>query len=114
MLHSIAAGKTIPTASPAVSLPPAAPATNPITVGPPAHPRSPASAISANIAVPLPGIAGTAVLNVPGQKMPTENAHAQPTQREHGELLHDGLYAQMMHDYGAGWLSLLRQRQVAR
>ena len=92
MPHSIAAGKTIPTGSPAVSLPPAAPATNPITVGPPAHPRSPASAINANIAVPPPGIAGTAVLNVPGQKMPTENPQsAQPTSASTGEPLHDAM-----------------------
>ena len=47
--------------------------TNPASVGPPEHPRSPASASSANIAVPPPRIDADAILNVPGHIIPTEN-----------------------------------------
>lgn len=52
----------------------------PTVVGPAEQPRSPASAISAYMAVPAPGSASAASENVPGQKMPTEKPHsAQPS-----------------------------------
>ena len=56
-------------------LSPAAPDIKPTSVGPPEQPRSPASAISANIAVPPAGSALTPVENAPGHIMPTEKPH---------------------------------------
>ena len=53
-------------------MPPAALETSPERVGPPPHPRSPARASRANIAVPPPRIVADALLNVPGHIMPTE------------------------------------------
>ena len=66
-------------------LSPNAPATNPARVEPPEQPMSPASAMSANIAVPPPGIDSEAMLSVPGQKIPTENPQtAQPNRPSAG------------------------------
>ena len=60
--------------------PPSAPEKSPTVVGPAEQPRSPASAISAYMAVPAPGSASAASENMPGQKMPTEKPHsAQPS-----------------------------------
>ena len=54
-------------------------ASAPAKVGPPEHPRSPANANKANKSVPLPRTFADAMLNVPGQNMPTENpARPQP------------------------------------
>ena len=54
--------------------------TAPTTVGPPEHPRSPASASSANKAVPPFRIDEDALLKVPGHMIPTESPQtAQPT-----------------------------------
>lgn len=47
--------------------------TAPTTVGPPEHPRSPASASSANKAVPPFRIDEDALLKVPGHMIPTES-----------------------------------------
>lgn len=72
-------GKIIAARIPALRLPPAALETSPARVGPPPHPRSPARASRANIAVPPPRIVADALLNVPGHIIPTENPHtAQP------------------------------------
>ncbi|MDY3908734.1 MAG: hypothetical protein SOZ48_03240 [Eubacterium sp.] len=49
------------------------PATLPTSAGPAEHPRSPARAIIANMAVPPFFIAAEALLNVPGHIIPTEN-----------------------------------------
>lgn len=49
---------------------------SPAKVGPPLHPRSPASASRANIVVPPPRIAAEALLKLPGQRIPTEKPHA--------------------------------------
>lgn len=49
---AITTGKAIATSIPALRLSAAALDTNPTSVGPPEHPRSPANANSANIAVP--------------------------------------------------------------
>ena len=46
--------------------------TAPTREGPAEQPRSPASASMANIAVPPPRRDAEALLNVPGQRMPTE------------------------------------------
>ena len=84
----MSSGNATPTASPAASRPPAALAARPTTVGPAVQPRSPARAMRANIAVPPPGSAATAVLQVPGQKMPTEKPHsAQPMSASTGFAL---------------------------
>ena len=71
----ISRGKPNPHRMPARRLSPKALATAPATVGPAEQPRSPASAISANRAVPPRCMEADAVLNVPGQKMPTEKPH---------------------------------------
>ena len=47
--------------------------TNPTSVGPPEQPKSPARASRANITVPPRFNAADALLNVPGQRIPTEN-----------------------------------------
>ncbi len=47
--------------------------TSPTTVGPVAHPTSPARAKKEYIMVPPPGSAEAARENVPGQNIPTEN-----------------------------------------
>ena len=83
---SSSTGKTIAASSPGWSTPPDAPATIPTSVGPDEQPRSPANAISAYMAVPPIGNIRAAMLNVPGQKMPTEKPHnAQPTIPHTGE-----------------------------
>lgn len=69
---AITTGKTIATSIPALRLSAAALDTNPTSVGPPEHPRSPASASSANIAVPPFFRATEALLNVPGHMIPTD------------------------------------------
>ena len=72
-------GNAIAAKMPTFKFPPAAPDTNPTTVGPEEQPRSPASAKSANIAVPPRGRRLDALLNVPGHIMPTEKPQsAQP------------------------------------
>lgn len=48
------------------------PDTTPTTVGPAEHPKSPAKANNANIAVPPLGIPFEAILNVPGHSIPTD------------------------------------------
>ena len=59
--------------------------TRPASVGPPEQPTSPASASIANIAVPPPRIPADALLNVPGQRIPTEKPHtAQPKRPANG------------------------------
>ena len=72
-------GKMIAASIPILILPPVASATKPARLGPTEHPTSPASARNANIAVPPPGKTPAAMLNVPGQNMPTEKpVSAQP------------------------------------
>ena len=58
-----------------VSLPLNALAIIPTTVGPLEHPKSPAKAIKAYMAVPPPGSFSAAKLKVPGQKIPTVKPH---------------------------------------
>ena len=73
-------GKIIAAVSPIFRSPPAAPETAPTSVGPVEQPRSPASASSANIAVPPDGYFAAARLSVPGHMMPAARPHsAQPT-----------------------------------
>lgn len=50
--------------------------TNPTNVGPPEQPTSPANAKNANIAVPPPFMLTADILNVPGQRIPTESPHS--------------------------------------
>ena len=64
-------GNTIAARIPIFKSPPIRSATIPTTVGPDEHPKSPASAISAYMAVPPPGSSSAAILNVPGQNIPT-------------------------------------------
>ena len=72
-------GNTMALMMPIFKLPPRASATAPTIVGPEEHPRSPARARSANIAVPPVGKDADAILNVPGHRMPTEKPQtAQP------------------------------------
>ena len=66
-------GNTIAAKSPAFRFSENAPDTTPTTPGPEEHPRSPASARSANNAVPPFGQDAAAILKVPGQNTPTEN-----------------------------------------
>ena len=66
-------------------LPPINSAANPVSVGPTEQPTSPASARNANIAVPPDGRSFEAMLNVPGQNMPTEKPQsAQPARLKAG------------------------------
>ena len=69
-------GKIIANRSPVCRFPLFAFAIIPTTVGPAEHPMSPANAINAYMAVPAFGSAMAAVLNVPGQKIPTEKPHS--------------------------------------
>ena len=72
-------GKTIAVNIPRRRLPENALETNPTRVGPPEHPKSPASASIANRTVPPLFIAADALLKVPGHIIPTENPQiAQP------------------------------------
>lgn len=58
----------------------------PTSVGPPEHPTSPASASSANIAVPPFLREADALLNVPGHIIPTDKPQiAQPTSEKNGD-----------------------------
>ena len=68
-------GNNIAINNPTLILPLKPFATMPTIVGPDAQPKSPASAISAYIAVPAVGITFAAMLKVPGQNIPTENPH---------------------------------------
>ena len=78
-------GKMIAANIPMLILPSAASATNPARLGPTEHPISPASARNANIAVPPEGRSFAAMLNVPGQNMPTEKPQsAQPARLNAG------------------------------
>lgn len=52
--------------------------------GPVAHPKSPAKAKKANMAVPPKGNLYAAKLNVPGQKSPTENPQREHPKRDRG------------------------------
>ena len=82
---SINTGNMIAESIPVPILPPAASATKPASPGPTEHPTSPASARNANIAVPPPGRILDAMLNVPGQNMPTEKpVSAQPARLRNG------------------------------
>lgn len=65
-------GKTIDIRIPDEMLPPRRSAAKPVRVGPAEHPTSPARARNANIAVPHEGRSFAAMLNVPGQNIPTE------------------------------------------
>lgn len=72
-------GKTIAVNIPRRRLPENALETNPTRVGPPEHPKSPASASIANRTVPPLFMAADALLKVPGHIIPTENPQiAQP------------------------------------
>ena len=62
-------------------------AQKPTTVGPKEHPKSPARASRANITVPPVGIFAEAMLNVPGQKIPTDSPQtAHPSRPNDGTL----------------------------
>ena len=69
------AGNTTAQRIPKLSPPPEASEMKPTKDGPPPHPKSPASAKKANIAVPPPFSDEAARLNVPGHMIPTENPH---------------------------------------
>ena len=56
-------------------LPSNASAARPTSVGPLVQPKSPARAKSANIAVPPLGSSEDAMLNEPGQRIPTDRPH---------------------------------------
>ena len=58
---------------PYFKFPPNAPETSPTNVGPPEHPRSPASASRANMEVPPFGHPKADMLKVPGHIIPTES-----------------------------------------
>lgn len=78
-------GKTIATRIPVFRLSEAALATAPTSVGPPEHPKSPASASSANIAIPPFRRTDDALLNVPGHMIPTDKPQMpQPTSENTG------------------------------
>ena len=78
-------GKTIDIRIPEEMLLSKISAAKPVTVGPTEQPTSPARARKANIAVPPPGRTPAAMLNVPGQNMPTEKpVSAQPTRLNTG------------------------------
>ena len=66
-------GNTTEKAIAGCKFPPDASATAPAAAGPEAHPRSPASARKAYIAVPPAGRAAAAAEKVPGQRTPTAN-----------------------------------------
>ena len=73
-------GKIIAAPIPILILPPVADMIAPAIVGPPEHPRSPASASKANMSVPPFFTPDEAMLNVPGQKIPTAKpASPQPS-----------------------------------
>ena len=66
----------------------AAPEMYPTSEGPPEHPRSPASASKANMAVPPFLIAADALLKLPGHMIPTDNPqtpHPKRDKRGEGE-----------------------------
>ena len=69
-------GNTTAASSPVFRESPLAPDTNPTSVGPPEHPRSPPNASSANIADPPPGNSRAARLYVPGHMTPTAKPQA--------------------------------------
>ena len=72
-------GNTTPARIPIFRLSFNAPDTMPTTVGPPEQPTSPASARSANIAVPPRAMEAVALLKEPGHIIPTDRPHkAQP------------------------------------
>lgn len=66
--------------------------TVPAKAGPLEHPKSPARASMANRAVPPPFIETAALLNVPGQRIPTEKPHI-----AHPARLSKGTGASEMH-----------------
>ena len=66
-------GKMTPAKIPIFRFSDAISETNPTKVGPPEHPASPASASSANNAVPPFLREADALLNVPGHMIPTDN-----------------------------------------
>ena len=79
-------GNIIATKIPAFKLPEAAVEIYPTRVGPPEHPKSPANAKKANIAVPPFFIRADALLKLPGHMMPTERPHtAQPIREITGD-----------------------------
>ena len=78
-------GKIIDERIPEDMLPPISSAANPVRVGHIEQPTSPASARNANIAVPPDGRSFEAMLNVPGQNMPTEKPQStQPARLKAG------------------------------
>ena len=78
-------GKPIPANTPACKLLAAFSDILPIIAGPIAPPKSPASARSANIAVPPVGSICDDILIEPGHIIPTENPHnAHPINPTHG------------------------------
>ena len=75
-------GKTAAASIPALRFPPNPLEMYPASDGPAEQPKSPASASIANNAVPPPRIAAEALLNVPGQSIPTENPQIAHPSRE--------------------------------
>lgn len=79
------AGNRIAVRSPACRLPHRC-AAIPTAAGPAVHPRSPAKARKANIAVPPPRSSPAARLKVPGHKIPTDKPHkAHPASAHRGD-----------------------------
>ena len=74
-LNTRISGKPIPARTPAFRFSPAFCDTVPTIAGPSAPPRSPASASSANIAVPPVGSVLEEMLIEPGHIIPTEKPH---------------------------------------
>ena len=79
-------GKMIADKMPTFKLSPKWLETIPTRVGPLEQPKSPANAISANIAVPPPRMEAEALLKDPGHKIPTDSPHnAQPINPKIGD-----------------------------
>jgi len=79
-------GNTIAAKMPLVSLSALALATSPTNIGPAEHPKQPANARLANIAVPPIGTVFTVRLSTPGHRIPTERPHIpQPINPRKGE-----------------------------
>ena len=79
-------GNTIPARIPSFRFSDSILETAPTSVGPPEHPRSPASASNANNAVPPFLIEADAILNVPGHMIPTDNPQIpQPIKEKIGD-----------------------------
>lgn len=92
MHTSIHTGKTIPIRIPRWRSLFRSPVQKPTRVGPPEQPTSPAKASRANIAVPPFRMVTEALLNVPGQRIPTDNPHS-----PHPSRLKTGFGLKEMH-----------------